>query len=190
MIRAIIFDCFGVLTNDPWKQLREEYLGTDAVKLDRAAKIDQLVNTGKTTFDNFAGEVALLCGITKAEVLKRFDDPTSNDELFNFIAQQLKPHYKIGLLSNTAENWLTRLFSPEQLGVFDATVLSFETGHAKPSLLAYADIASALQIKSQECVYIDDRDVYVTAAEQFGMRGVVYVDNRQISTELQDILAL
>ena len=188
MISAIIFDCFGVLTNDPWKDMREEFLGEDVAKLAYAAEIDQQVNTGMITFDVFVDEISRLCGISRAEVLRRFDVEKSNDELFILITTQLKSRYKIGMLSNAAENWLSRLFSPDQLSVFDATVLSFETGHAKPSPLAYVDIASELGIAPEECLYVDDRDIYVAAAVQSGMQGVVYVDTAQIATALKEIL--
>ena len=50
MIRAIIFDCFGVLTNDGWKALRERYCTTEELRREAhnldVAVSDELIDDG------------------------------------------------------------------------------------------------------------------------------------------------
>jgi putative hydrolase of the HAD superfamily len=58
----------------------------------------------------------------------------------------------------------------------------------KPAKEAYEYIADRLNVKTEECVFIDDRGHYVEAAKKLGMKGIVYVDFNQMKSELEQIL--
>lgn len=131
MIKAIIFDCFGVLTNDGWKEIREEYC-TNPEKLQEAHDIDVAANNGGMNYDDFITRITLLTGLSTNEVNHRIDTRCNNEQLFNYIRDTLKPKYSIGLLSNATDNWLSDMFEPWQVQLFDAVTLSYAVGAVKP----------------------------------------------------------
>lgn len=185
-IKAVIFDCFGVLTTDGWKQIRQEVLTEDA-QWDEARRLDQAVNTGRISYNEFVAEVAKLVGRSESETRKRLVTSAPTTKLFEYIRDSLKPHYKIGMLSNAADNWLDELFEPWQVELFDETVLSYQVGMVKPDPNIYDLAATKLGVLPEECVFVDDVERYVVAAVDVGMKGIVFTDTEQFMTEFEEI---
>jgi HAD superfamily hydrolase (TIGR01509 family) len=73
--------------------------------------------------------------------------------------------------------------------LFDVVVVSGEVGFAKPDREIYHHTADLLEVEPAECVFIDDRQAYVSGAEQAGMQAILYQDFEQMKTELEKILA-
>ena len=187
MIKAIIFDCFGVLTNDGWKALREEYCTTKELQ-DAAHDLDVAVNSGFMNNAEFVSRVASLFGLNREEVEHKFGTRHTNTTLFSFIESTLKPKYKIGLLSNAAYNMLDELFLPDQVALFDAVTLSCDLGIVKPDERIYADIAAKLNVTAEECLFTDDIERYCTAARDTGMEAITYDSFSQFERDLQKLL--
>ena len=129
-------------------------------------------------------------GVLAREGALPFDNqyPDANHELFNYIKTSLKPHYKIGVLSNSAANWLNMLFAPEQRALFDATALSYETGFIKPDRRAYEIIAKRLEVDLRSCIYVDDNPEHCQAAAECGMAAIVYSSLAQLKTDIERLL--
>ncbi|HSL91358.1 MAG TPA: HAD-IA family hydrolase, partial [Candidatus Limnocylindrales bacterium] len=90
--------------------------------------------------------------------------------------RDLKPAYKIGLLSNTNECHYERYFtSVEVFPLFDSVTLSFEVKEMKPGERIYRDAVGKLRVLPVECVYIDDIEAYAEGARRLGMEGIRYV---------------
>src|SRR5665213_617468 len=158
MLKAIIFDCFGVLTaSDGWLPFRDHYLSNDADLLGQGNSLNKQADAGLITYDDFIKGVAKLAGVPEEQARITIDDNVTNDALFRYIAR-LKPRYKIGMLSNAAANWLDELFTPAQVALFDATMLSYESGFIKPQPRAYEIIAERLGVTTRECLFIDDQE--------------------------------
>ncbi|MGH7241728.1 MAG: HAD family hydrolase [Candidatus Saccharimonadales bacterium] len=188
MIQAVIFDCFGVLVNDGWLPFKRKYFGDNPELFEQATTINKQVNAGLISYDDFIQGVAELAGIPKQQAYKEIEDNPVDRELVQYIRAQLKPHYKIGLLSNAGGNWLEHLFAPEQLKLFDATALSFELGFIKPDPRAYQAITDRLGVSPEECVFIDDQERYCTGAREVGMQAIWYQDFEQARADLEKIL--
>ena len=188
MIKAIIFDCFGVLTSDGWLPFAEKYFGHDRTLKDQARDLNKQVDSGLISYDSFVEQVALMAAVDLSEAYRAIDNNVPNDELFGYI-EHLKKHYKIGLLSNAGANWLNELFAPEQVALFDAVALSFEMGVTKPHESAYEVICKRLGISPKEAVFVDDIERYVTGARDIGMKGIWYKDVAQLRRELDALLA-
>lgn len=186
MIRAIIFDCFGVLTNDGWKALRERYCTTEELRRE-AHNLDVAVNSGYMSDNEFTDSIAELFGLMRSEVTEAFAVRHTNADLFSLI-ESLKPQYKIGILSNAARNMLDELFEPAQVALFDAVTLSCELGVVKPDRKMYEDIAMKLGVLPEECVFTDDIERYCTGARDVGMQAVVYESLPQFEKELAELL--
>ena len=188
MIRAFIFDCFGVLTTDGWLPFKEQHFGHDQELEQEATNLNKMTDAGLLSYSDFVNKISKLSGKDEQHVRSNIESNVANQELFDFIST-LKPKYKIGMLSNAGSNWLDKLFTPEQLSLFDEQGLSYQTGHLKPSADAYHHIASSLNVEPSECVFIDDIESYCEAARDVGMKAVWYQNFAQTKSDIEKILA-
>jgi HAD superfamily hydrolase (TIGR01509 family) len=188
MIKAIIFDCFGVLATDDWLPFKERHFGSDPDLFRRATEVNQQANAGLVSYENFVHEVAVMAKTTDSTVQKALRHNKPNAPLFDYI-RTLKRRYKIGFLSNSASDWLSDIFTKEQIDLFDTVVLSYRFSSAKPDPKIYKLTASRLDAQPEECVFVDDQERYALAAERVGMKGIYYQDFSQMKRELEKVLA-
>lgn len=186
MIKAVIFDCFGVLCVDGWLAFKEEHFSRPEL-WQQATKLAAQTNRGELDYDDFVAAVAALAGVEAKETRRLIGPQAPNTRLFDYIAT-LKPRYKIGMLSNASQNWLNILFTQDEVALFDAVVLSFEIGHIKPQPEAYQAIADKLAVRPQECVFSDDQLRYCDGAEAVGMQAVHYQDFEHLRSQLGALL--
>jgi len=187
MIRAVIFDCFGVLVTETWSNFKQEQLGHDPELMQQGSDLLTQANAGLITHLDFEQRVAELAGLSLEDFRAIIDDTPANKPLFGYITE-LKLRYKIGMLSNAADDWLSHLFDESQLALFDGIVLSYEAGVIKPDARAYELIAERLEVPIENCVFIDDQERFCTAAKEAGMQAVVYRDFQQMKAELEEVL--
>lgn len=188
MISAVIFDCFGVLTADGWKHLREELWGNDSKNMNRARDMEKAVNAGLMRYDDFTSEISQMSGLEIAEVLRRINGTSPNKILFDYIRDELKPRVKIGMLSNAAGNWLSTLFESQQVELFDVVVLSYQVGAVKPEPAMYQAIIDRLGVQFEECVFIDDSENYCTAAQDLGMKSIWHQDTHKTIVKIKELI--
>lgn len=112
----------------------------------------------------------------------------ANVPLLDYIREELKPNYKIGLLSNAIKNYLPEMLTEEQIALFDVVGISFEMGVGKPDADAYKIVAKKLGVQPEECVFIDDIGVFAEAAKDVGMQAIVYSDLETTLAELRRLL--
>lgn len=188
MVRAIIFDCFGVLASDGWLPFRERHFGGNTELLTEATDFNKQSDAGLIGYDQFIAHMADMTGLTPREVRHQIENNVPDAKLFAYIREQLKPAYKIGFLSNASDNWLNDMFEPDQVALFDAVSLSYETGFIKPHPRAYEIIASKLEVPVEECVFIDDQPRYAEGAKDVGMHAIVYKGFESFATEIERII--
>lgn len=177
-----------MLAGDGWLPFKRKYFGRDQKLFERAGDLNKQVDAGLADYNEFLRQVAGLAGITYEDAYKQIEDNPPHEELFAYIATKLKPRYKLGMLSNAGDNWLAEMFSSEQIGLFDAVALSYETGVVKPDPRAYRIIAERLDVDPAECVFIDDQQRYCVAAEGEGMQAILFADFEQMKRDLEKIL--
>jgi HAD superfamily hydrolase (TIGR01509 family) len=187
MIRAIIFDCFGVLAEDGWSPFKRQYLA-DPEKALAVAKIGKAVDEGVRSYEDMITETARIANVSEQVVRTAVEHKVPNELLFGFITRNLKPRYKIGLLSNASYNVLKHLFSPEQVSIFNATALSYETGLVKPSTDMFHVIAQRLGVRPDECVLVDDQARHCAGAVAIGMQAIQYESVLQTEVALRKVL--
>jgi FMN phosphatase YigB (HAD superfamily) len=185
MIKAIIFDCFGVLTTDGWLAFRHKYLQEGSAVEEDASEFNRQSDAGIISHDEFIERIAKLVGIPHEQAMMVVDGHVRNDQLFEYIRDELKPHYKIGLLSNVSANYMDELFEPWQIELLDAMTFSFELGAVKPDPLMYENIAAKLGVSPEECIFIDDREGFAEGARRVGMQAVWYQSNDQLKREIK-----
>jgi putative hydrolase of the HAD superfamily len=89
-----------------------------------------------------------------------------------------------GLLSNSWGNDYPRELWAE---LFDAVVISSEVGLRKPDERIYRHAAAALGLDPAECVFVDDIEHNIRAAEAVGMVGVHHVAPEQTVARLEEL---
>ncbi len=189
MIKAVIFDCFGVLAGRGYKRIYQNAggdLSKDAPYIEAQLHAS---NTGEISNIELNKRVADRIGKTPQEwhqIVIAEEQP--NEQLFDYIKAALKTHYKIAMLSNAYFGTAKRKFSKEQLDLFDAIVVSAEVGMIKPEPAIYRHAAEMLGVDPTECVYIDDLAPYVEGAKTVGMKALQYIDFEQMKNELEVIL--
>ncbi len=92
-----------------------------------------------------------------------------------------------GLLSNSWGGEYPREIFP---GMFDAVVISAEVGMRKPERQIFLHAASMLGLEPGECVFIDDIQANVTAAEQIGFTGVLHSQADETEQLLAGLLGI
>lgn len=188
MIKAIIFDCFGVLTTDDWLAFRDAYFERGSETDIKATELNRQVDASLITFDEFVEGIAGFTEITKQQVLRQLNSHTPNTKLFDYIRDTLKPKYKIGLCSNASDDYTGDLFTLDQNALFDTKTFSFMLGVIKPDPLMYEATATGLDVLANECVFIDDREGFVEGAKAIGMEGIRFRSNEQVISELEKLL--
>lgn len=189
MIKAVIFDCFGVLTLESWHVFRDAHFTEGTEEFAQVNLINKDFDSGKLSFAQFIKAVAELAGTDEDETIRQIDHTPKNKELLEYIKSSLHGKYKIGMLSNVGANWLETMFSAEDLALFDAFALSFEIGYSKPDKRAYEAILNMLNVAAEEAVFIDDQARYVAAGIEAGITSLQFVSTEQVIPELENLLA-
>jgi HAD superfamily hydrolase (TIGR01509 family) len=187
-IKAIIFDCFGVLATDGWLPFRDHYFGSDPDLYEKAVASNKRVDAGLHSYDDFINEVASMAGVTSHDARQTIENNVPNTQMLEYIRDDLKSRYKLGFLSNAGANWLDDIFEPWQVQLFDEVLLSYQIGVIKPDPIMYETIAARLGVLSEECLFIDDQPRYCEGAEAVGMRTILYTDTPHTLAKLEGLL--
>jgi putative hydrolase of the HAD superfamily len=75
-------------------------------------------------------------------------------------------------------------------GMFDVVVISGEVGMRKPEERIFRHAAGMLGLDPAECVFVDDIDVNIKAAEAIGMTAILHRDPAETLTRLGELLGL
>jgi putative hydrolase of the HAD superfamily len=111
-----------------------------------------------------------------------------SEEMQQILRQARVAGVRTALLSNSwgLGDYPRHLFP----GLFDAVVLSAEVGMRKPEERIFRHAAGLLGLAPPECVFIDDIEANVQAAEAIGMAGVLHVTPAQTARRLAGLLGL
>ena len=186
-MKAIVFDCFGVLTTDIWLAFCDSL--PSGTNLAEASALNKAYDRGTINQQQFIDGVKELTGYEPPDIDKlSADDMIKNETLLDLI-RQLKSTYKIGLMSNISSDWITRSFlTLDEQELFDTMVLSYETGMIKPDPRMYILACERLRVAPGEALMVDDREQYVEGAREVGMSGIVYEDMHSFKQQLNELL--
>lgn len=190
MIKAIIFDCFGVLLGNAYKTHLMEVESEDTERANEIRAINHASDMGILTHEETAEGISALFGMEPEEFLHEQQQvEVPNQTLLDYIAT-LKPHYKIGMLSNiNTRERLSMRFAPGQLqAAFDTIVASGDEGYVKPQREVYEIVATRLGVTPSECVFIDDIAEFCQGARETGMQAVQFISNEQCIADVNTLL--
>lgn len=184
MIKAVIFDCFGVLMLDARTSYIEQHpeVAAELTELDKQADAGMIDRQDQINgYSQLTGE-----GYEQIEdYLLKEHQP--NAQLVDLI-KELKERYAIGMISNLGRSWYDALVAKEIQMLFDTTVISGEVGMVKPYPEIYKLTCERMGIRPQEAVFIDDIADNCEGARAVGMEAIHYTGFAKMEQELQQIL--
>jgi epoxide hydrolase-like predicted phosphatase len=195
MINAVIFDFGNVIckfdmrifvekvsrmTNTPFSKMQDI--------LHQSFPLARDYETGLISSDEFFSRISGMYGLSlprKTFVHAFVDVFTPIPSTFHLI-RELKPRYKLGLLSNTNEWHFEYGIKPvEVFPLFDSITLSFEVKAMKPAEKIYRDALDKLKLNAAKCVYIDDIKENSDAATRIGIHGIHFTTHGELVKTLQ-----
>lgn len=184
MIKAIIFDYFGVICDDDyWRQIKSHSNVKDSFD-----RLKRAVNTGEMPWVDFIKEMADKTSESPQTLQSKYEAQRINPQLIGYISS-LHESYKIALLTNVSHGFLEPLLESLHLeGYFDEIVMSSRVGMIKPDPRLFMHLLDKLKVKPAEAVFIDDKVINVEAARQLGIKAIVYKNLQQLKVELERIL--
>ena len=182
MIKAIIFDCFGVMLANAYvahvARLREE----NPEALERVHEISRAADKGLISVDEAREQIAEEFGVT-SEALKQLEahGEQRNVELLAY-AKSLRATYKVAMLSNigSRERLDVRFLPGELDDVFELVIASGDVGYIKPEPEIYELTATRLGVLPEECIMIDDNLEFCEGATRAGMTSLQFLSNTQV----------
>ena len=187
MIKAIIFDCFGVLYGGSLEAL---IAMCPPENVEQLRDINKQADYGYISGEEYIAGLARLVGRSEQEIASIIREKhVRNEDLVEY-AMSLRSDYKVGMLSNISSGLMDPLFSPkDRRTMFDAVILSYEETLAKPNPAVFELMAERLGLKPEECVMIDDLEPNCDGAEIAGMKSIQHTSNETTKRELQALLA-
>lgn len=189
MIRAIIFDCFGVLYTDSSRHFYEHSIPNYEQLWPQLMDLNKEADYGLITRDEHIDAIAELTGSDRMFVAQNISGVHKrNQHLLEYI-ESLRPRFQIGMCSNIGPGGLDAYFSLEEREqLFDTVVTSGEEGITKPNPAIFQLTAARLGVEPNECVMIDDIEENCSGADAAGMRAIQYVTNAQIQRDLARLI--
>lgn len=190
MIKAIIFDCFGVFIGNPYKIRVQELEKIDPEKASAVRDINRASDRGFLSREETAAHMAEIIGITPEQLMAEQDKgEVKNEQLIEFV-KTLRPDYKLAMLSNIGSRGRLDLRFGEGVldTLFDTVVASGDEGYIKPEPEIYQIALHRLGVQPDECVMIDDILEFCQGAEAIGMHAIQFFDTQQCITDLNALI--
>jgi putative hydrolase of the HAD superfamily len=183
-VRAVVFDFGGVLWDMRWDVAREL---DRAHGLPRSSVFETLyrseawrsVERGAGDLDAWRREAHRVLEARAGRPLPPLHEEWRKSQAAIepnvALVVALRRGYKLSILSNADASLRHRL--EHEIGIhhlFDDIVCSAEVGMAKPEPAVFDLACGRLGLAPAECVFVDDYDVNVKAAQDLGMRGVLF----------------
>ena len=101
---------------------------------------------------------------------------------------RLKKKYTLILLSVNAKEWVNYLDKKYNYsGLFDKVVYSFDIGYTKREPESFAYVLDILKISPEKLFLIDDSSRNLAVAEALGIKGIKFLDAKQLKDSLSNL---
>lgn len=181
MIKEIIFDCFGVLTQDGWTAFTKKYATPETA--DDLHAVNAVADKGIIGYPEFLKQVSEITGAPEATAHQIITSSLHPNEEIFALAHALKRNYNLGIISNVGSP-LRDYFPSGYLDDFVVQTLSFEVGIIKPSAEIFTLHLQRSGVDAAEAVFIDDRLSNCEAARNVGLHAIHFQTLDLLSSEL------
>lgn len=192
MIKAVIFDFFGVIGASTYQLIAENIQISSKKQLDAISDLHKSIDNGFVNQEEFLHQYAEIAGLSYEEFLKIYHDSNNrfsvSNKLLEYIANLKSKSYKIGLLSNVNKEAYEEFVKPiVQTNYFDVVMPSFQTGLVKPAISAFLTMSEKLSVNPEEAVMVDDLESNCEAAEAAGLKSILYTNFHTFKEEAANL---
>ena len=183
MIKVVIFDCFGVLTEDGWLAFERKYQTPE--NSEELRYINHQADRGLMQYAALLAEACRLTGAERSVAHRMISSAHHpNEGVFDIVRKLKKDGYILGIISNAAEP-LTNRLSEELISLFDFQTLSYQVAAIKPEPAIYEAFLRQAGVDAEETIFIDDREANSEGARRVGMQAITYQSSERLLKELQ-----
>lgn len=198
--KAVIFDLGGVLVRTKDRRSRADLAHRLGLTYDELSRLvfesesARLATLGKKSTTEHWESIRGSLGITTDDFPAIRSGFWGGDVLDTGLVayiHSLRPRFKTGLLSNAWDN-LRRVINEtwKIADAFDDILISAEVGISKPDARIYQMAVQRLGVLPHEAVFVDDFPHNVQAAQDFGLRGILFKTSDQVRRDLDNLLEL
>ncbi len=140
-------------------------------------------------WNQFAGK---MLGVDPEGLMGRiFGDLRPEPLLINAAAAARRAGIKVGILSNSVGLAPWDLYDGYDLErLYDVVVISELHMMRKPDPELFEVTLKAMELPAEQCIFVDDTEAYVQAAEQLGIAGVHNQDPKRTVATLSELLGV
>ncbi len=187
MIKVIIFDYFGVISQDAfWYEVKgQEFVHHKSARIQ---ELSNKVNLNQISWQEFCEAVSKDIGVPVDEVRNRYNQHQIRPGIVELISA-LSSKYRVVLLTNANDEQLLPVLSHLGLDkLFERVFVSSEIGFIKPNVQAFEYVSKQLGVEPSECLLIDDSERNAASASEFGMQTIVFKNLEDCASSLHSLL--
>lgn len=173
-MKAVILDMYGVILKDPDGGFIPFVNQTfpDVTRSDIYRYWDK-VDVGEMSSLDLFRELGYKGDLDKIE--KEYLDTVEINEFFYEFATIIKKYYKLALISNDSREWSKYLRDKYKINdYFDVITVSGDVKIKKPDERIFTLTHDKLGCPASDCIYVDDREFNLAAAQSLGMDAVLF----------------
>lgn len=200
MIKNIVFDLGNVLISFRPSEFFDKKNYPETIKATILSDIFgskkwAMLDKGEVNTTEAIDTIALKSSLKKEEITHIFNLRTELmfplDPNVKLLPELKKRGFRLYFLSN----FPMVIFEEIKTGYyffkyFDGGIISSEAKFSKPDSRIYEILLEKYSLIPEECLYIDDLEINVKAAEAVGMKGLVTFGSQEISEGIEDALNL
>ncbi len=197
-IKAVVFDVGGVLCD--WQTICREFAGEIAIYYEKILEVFLKYSfnpktgsdLGQMTITEFFEKITAALGIPEKsqDWRKRYVPGFRRIELTFTLLNELKGRYRLAAITNSKlglwDEWERGRFKK----YFETIVDSSEVQILKPDERIFQILLDRLQLKPEECLFIDDEIKYVVVAKKLGFKTVHFINPKASIAEIKKILEI
>jgi len=198
MIKNIVFDLGNVLLSFRPSEFFDkknypENIKTTILSDIFGSKEWGMLDNGDLTTEEVIDIIASKSSLNKEEIAHVFNLRVSLlfplDQNVRLLPELKKQGFKLYFLSNFPKDVYDEIKTGYYFfKYFDGGIISSEVKFSKPHQRIYEILLEKYSLIAEECLFIDDLEINVKAAEIFGMKGLVTLGSQEISKELKEAL--
>ena len=198
MIKNIIFDLGNVLISFRPSEFFDKKGYPENIKATILADIFGskewlMLDNGEINTADTIDAIALKSSLKKEEIAHIFNLRTELifplDQNVRLLPELKKQGFKLFFLSNFPMDLFEEIKTDYYFfRYFDGGIISAEAKMSKPDIRFYDLLLKKYSLTAEECLYIDDLEINVRAAEAKGMKGLVTFGTLGISKEIEKAL--
>jgi putative hydrolase of the HAD superfamily len=198
MVKNIIFDLGNVLISFKPSEYFDKKKYPDTIKATILSDIFGskewlMIDNGEITTQEAIDSIAKKSSLNKEEIVHIFNLRTDLLYPLDYNVRILPELKKRGLRLYYLSNFPLDIFDEVKSGYyffkhFDGGLISAEAKFSKPDVRIYEALLEKYSLIPEECLFIDDNEKNVKAAEKIGMKGLVTHGSLEISKEIEKAL--